>query len=507
MRRLSAFLLLVGLTLAAALAGCGNNPVVEPPVPPPVPPPGTPAFDGPPNVVLIVTDDMGWHDMGAYGNRFHRTPRLDAMADEGMRFTDGYAASPICSPSRASLLTGQSPAALHITEHFRGTPPVQNWQRLVPPNQEGNLPLSTTTIAEAAKAAGFTTAHIGKWHLGYGGSAPEDHGFDVNVAGSGRGLPPTFFYPYTPGQATDLFGQPVDPSREGEYLTDRLTDEAISYLEAHRDTAFVLHLAYYAPHVPIEGKPELVRQYQARAMSGDYGFENPEYAAMIEAIDTNVGRVLDALAALDLERNTLVVFVSDNGGLSVEEVPAFAAHTPATDNGPLRAGKGYLYEGGTRVPFLARWPGVVRPGVSTEPVTNMDLFSTVADWIGATVPSQVEGVSLREHLTTGAPLVRPSPLTWYFPHYSPQGTRPARSLRDGPMKFLEKIEFGEPFLYDLAADPGETTNLADQRPEDVARYRQILDETLARQDAQPPRRNAGYNSQAQVPARWATPDS
>ncbi|WP_420455672.1 sulfatase [Rubrivirga sp.] len=495
------------LVLIAVLAGCsGTSPEDPGPITPEPTEPG-PAPSGPPNVILIVADDLGWHDLGVYGNRFHLTPRLDRMAAEGMRFTDGYAASPICSPSRAALMTGQSPAALHITEHFRGTPPVEDWQRLIPPDQESNLPLSTTTIAEAAKRVGYTTAHIGKWHLGYEGSLPEDHGFDVNVAGSGRGLPPSFFYPYVDGGSTDLFGRPIDPDRQGEYLTDRLTNEAIDYIEAHRDTAFVLHLAYYAPHVPIEGEPEKVRAYQARAAAGDYGFENPEYAAMVETIDDNVGRVLDALDRLGLAQNTLVVFLSDNGGLSVEEVPAFAAHTPATDNGPLRAGKGYLFEGGTRVPFIAWWPGVVQAATSGEPVSNLDLFSTVADWIGSPVPAAVEGVSLRGLLTTGAAPMRASPLTWYFPHYSPQGTRPARSIRDGRLKLIEKLEFGDTFLFDVVADPGETTNLADDRPDDVARLRQILDETLARQDAPPPRRNPSYSSVAPVPARWVTPDS
>ena len=499
---------LTSLVLCAALAACSSNPVTEPPPEPPVPPvdPGPAPASGPPNVILIVADDLGWHDLGAYGNRFHQTPRLDGMAAEGTLFSDGYAASPICSPSRAALMTGQSPAALQITEHFRGTPPVEAWQRIIPPDQAPHLPLASTTIAEAAKGAGYTTAHIGKWHLGYQGSLPQDHGFDVNIAGSGRGLPPTFFYPYVDRGPTDLLGQPIDPAREGEYLTDRLTDEAVSYLEAHRDTSFVLHLAYYAPHVPIEGKPDKVRKYAARAAAGDYGFENPEYAAMVESIDDNVGRLLDALDRLGLAQNTLVVFLSDNGGLSVEEVPAFAKHTPATDNGPLRAGKGYLYEGGTRVPFIARWPGVVRAAVSDVPVTNMDLFSTVADWIGAPVPAAVEGVSLRGLLTTGAPPAR-EPLTWYFPHFSPQGTRPARSVRDGSLKLIEKIEFGEPFLYDLAADPGETTNLADQRPADVERLRGVLDAQLAAQNAPRPRRNPGYSSAAPVPDRWATPDS
>ena len=497
---------------ALALGACTTNPVVDAPVQsadaPEATPMPAPPRAGPPNVVLIVADDMGWHDAGAYGNRFHLTPHLDRMAQEGTRLTHGYAASPICSPSRAALMTGQSPAALGITEHFRGTPPVEQWQRLIPPQQRQSLPLSTFTIAEMAKEAGYVTAHVGKWHLGYGGSLPQDHGFDVNIGGSGRGLPPTFFYPYLNGNPDrDLLGEPIDPAREGEYLTDRLTTEALGFIEAHRDTTFLLHLAYYAPHVPIEGPRDKVARYHARAASGDYGFENPEYAAMIEAIDDNVGRVMEALEAYNLARNTLVVFLSDNGGLSVEEVPAFAAHTPATFNGPLRAGKGYLYEGGTRVPFIAWWPGTVMRGVTDAPASNADLFPTVADWIGGSVPAQVEGVSLRGLLTSGAPPLRSDPLTWYFPHYSPQGTRPVRSLREGDLLFMEHMEFGGLSLFDLAADPSQTTNLARQRPADVDRLRALLDAALERQNAPRPSRNPQFDSTEPVPDRWATPNS
>ena len=493
--------------LAVLVAACSTpgSPVVEP-VPEP-PGPVEPGGVEDPNVIYIVADDLGWHDLGAYGNRFHETPNLDRMAAEGLRFTNGYAASPICSPSRAALMTGRSPAALHITEHFRGTPPVERWQRLVPPDQESSLPLSTTTVAEVARDAGYVTAHMGKWHLGYEGSLPTDHGFTINVGGSGRGLPPTYFYPYLNGNPQeDLLGAPIDPSRQGEYLTDRLGAEAVSFLEAHADTTFLLHLAFYAPHVPIEGKPALVRKYQAKAAAGDYGFENPEYAAMVESIDTNVGRVFDALDRLGLADETLVVFLSDNGGLSVEEVPAFAAHTPATDNGLLRAGKGYLYEGGTRIPFIAWGPGV-RSGTSDVPVTNMDLLPTAADWIGAPIPSEVEGVSLLPLMTTAAPPAR-DVLSWYFPHFSPQGTRPVRSIREGSLKLVEPLEFGRPArLYDLAADPGETTDLAAERPGDVARLQAQLDAILERQGAQPTSRNPTYSSEEPVPARWNTPDS
>ena len=459
-----------------------------------------------PNVIVIVVDDLGWHDLGVYGNRFHETPNLDRLAAGAVRFTSGYAAAPICSPSRAALQTGQSPASLHITEHFRGTPPVEAWEQLVPPHQNDHLPLETTTIAELARAQGYRTAHIGKWHLGGQGSLPQDHGYDLNIAGSGRGLPPSFFYPYT-GQTTgpDLFGQPIDPARRGEYLTDRLTDEAIAFLESTADRPFLLHLAYYAVHVPIEGKPDKVARYQAKAAAGDYGFENPDYAAMVESVDENVGRVMAALDRLDLTRRTVVVFVSDNGGLSVREVEDFAAHTPATDNGPLRAGKGYVYEGGNRVPFMVWGPGV-RPGVSDDALTNMDILPTIADWIGAPTPAAVEGVSLLPLVSRGAPLAR-ALMTWHFPHYSPQGTRPAQAIREGALKLVVHMETGRTELFDLATDPGETTDLSTSRPADVARMRVDLDAAVAREDAQQPTRNASYDSQAPIPERWGTPNS
>ena len=430
------------------------------------------------------------------------------MAAQGLRFTNGYAASPICSPSRAALMTGRSPAALGITEHFRGTPPVERWQRLVPPDQEQSLPLSTTTVAEVARDAGYVTAHMGKWHLGYQGSLPTDHGFEINVGGSGRGLPPTFFYPYLTGSPErDLLGEPVDPSREGEYLTDRLGTEAVEFLEAHADTTFPAPPRVLRPARPHRGGRATscgsTRRRRRRATTGS---RTPSTRRWSRAIDRNVGRVLDALDRLGLADETLVVFLSDNGGLSVEEVPAFAQHTPATFNGPLRAGKGYLYEGGTRVPFIAWGPGV-RSGTSDVPVTNMDLLSTAAEWIGAPVPPEVEGVSLVPLLTGAAPPAR-TVLSWYFPHYSPQGTRPVRSIREGSLKLVEPLEFGRPArLYDLAADPGETTDLAAERPDDVERLRAQLDAILDRQGAQPTRRNPTYSSEEPVPDRWATPNS
>ncbi len=464
-------------------------------------------MEGKPNVVVIIADDLGWSDLGVYGSDFHETPNLDRMARQGLRFTDGYAAAPLCSPTRASLLTGRTPASLHITEHFRGYPSPEPWQPLIPPRQRDRLPLELPTLAEVLNEAGYATAHIGKWHLGWGGSQPEDHGFDTNIAGSGRGLPPTFFYPYLgPDAEQDLFGEPIQAEREGEYLTDRLTDEAIGYLEAHRDSAFFLHLAYYAPHVPIEGKPALVEKYAAKRDSGTYAFANPEYAAMVEAIDENVGRLLDALDRLGLAEETLVLFVSDNGGLSVESSePVFAPHTPATPNDPLRAGKGYLYEGGVRVPFIAQWPGTIPEGqTSAAPVSTIDILPTVTDFAGLAAPDSVEGVSLRPVLTDEGPLER-NTLYWHLPHYSPQGERPTSTIREGPLKLVVALDDTSRSLYNLEEDPDESNDLAEERPDVAARLYEKLVAWRDSINAQMPTPNPDFDPQAPVPPRYQRP--
>ena len=447
-----------------------------------------------PNVVLIVADDLGWSDLGVYGNAFHETPHLDRLAAEGVRFTDGYAAAPVCSPTRASLLTGRYPAALHLTEHLHGPQAPAPWQRVAPPEQVAHLPLETVTLAERLKEHGYATAHVGKWHLGSEGSLPEDHGFDVNIAGSGRGLPPSYFYPYVEKQSErDLFGEPVDSSRAGEYLTNRLTDEAIGFVEAHRDAAFFLHLAYYTVHVPIEGEKERVARYEEKkAANPDFAQANPPYAAMVESLDENVGRLL---AALDLSRRTLVVFLSDNGGLDVREVPGFDQHTPATTNAPLRAGKGSLYEGGIRVPFLARWPGVIPEGVvSDEAVSTIDVLPTVLDALDLPAPD-VDGVSLLPVLT-GETLLAREALYWHFPHYSPQGGRPASAIREGPLKLIAFLENGHVELYNLGQDAGETRNLAEAQPEQAARLQAKLAAWHQRVGAQMLVPNPDYDPEA-----------
>ena len=453
-----------------------------------------------PNVVLIVADDLGWSDLSVYGNAFHETPNLDRLAAEGIRFTSGYAAAPVCSPTRASLLTGRYPAALHLTEHLHGPQAPQPWQRVIPPEQARHLPLETSTLAERLSQAGYATAHMGKWHLGGDGSLPEDHGFDVNIAGSGRGLPPSYFYPYVEkGGARDLFGEAADSARAGEYLTNGLTDEAIGFVEAHQDTAFFLHLAYYTVHVPVEGEPERVARYEEKKASNpDFAQANPPYAAMVESLDENVGRLLGALDRLDLSRRTLIAFLSDNGGLHVRSIPGFDAHTPATTNAPLRAGKGYLYEGGLRVPFMARWPEAIPEGVvSATSVSTIDVMPTVLDLLGLPM-TDVDGISLLPLLTGAAPLERAA-LYWHFPHYSPQGGRPASAVREGSFKLIEFLEDGRLELlelYDLAEDIGETRNLAEAQPERAARLRAKLSDWRQRVEGQMPTPNPQYDPEA-----------
>ncbi len=427
--------------------------------------------DRPPNVVLIVADDLGWFDLASYGSDFIETPNLDRLAAAGIRFTNGYAAAAICSPSRSSLLTGLTPVATNITEHIHGNGPPRPGQQLRTPPIAQQLALSFRTTGEVFRERGYGTAYIGKWHLGGGEFQPQFQGFDYTIGAGANGLPQSFFYPFFPPNQHQKL---KDSAKPGDYLTDVLTDRALDYIDAHRDSSFFVNLNYYAPHVPIMGKEELIEKYrQKRAASPNDSFPDIVYAAMVDAIDQNVGRILDRLETLGLTENTLVVLTSDNGGLSVEEVPAFAAHTPPTDNGPLRAGKGYLYEGGTRVPLIVRWPARISAGqVSDTPVVGEDIFPALQDPAGM---SPLFGDATTDRL-----------LIWHFPHYSPQGGKPASSLRQGNLKLVYDYETERSMLFDLAADPGETTDLSGSEPEKTRELEQLLKTRLADMGAQLP---------------------
>jgi arylsulfatase A-like enzyme len=453
------------------------------------------ATSPPLNVVLIVADDLGWADLACYGADLHETPNLDRLAREGMRFTDAYAAAPVCTPTRASIMTGKSPARLHTTIWYEASarPPAN--KPLLPPITQGNLPQGDVTLAEAFHAAGYLTAHVGKWHLGDAGNYPEVHGFDINIGGTFWGAPQTFFYPY---RGDTYFGgeyryvPQLHGGKEGEYLTDRLTDEAIAILEDARDKPFFLYMAYHSVHTPIEGKPELVAHYQAKLRPG-LRHQNPTYAAMVHSLDENVGRILDALARLGIADRTLVLFVSDNGGLIDER-----AGVSVTDNFPLRSGKGSLYEGGVRVPMLVRWPGVTAPGSTcTQPVISTDFYPTLLEAARIesddTQTAALEGRSLVPALRE--PLMSLSRagdgLYFHYPHYYAT-TTPVSAVRSGDWKLLEYFEDQRLELYNLAEDLGETSNLAEKHPETAQALRDALHRWRKQVDAQMPTSNPDY---------------
>lgn len=422
----------------------------------------------PPNVVLILADDLGWWDLGCYGSVFHETPHLDRLAGQGMRFTDAYAACNCCSPTRASILTGKYPARLHVTDWIPGT----NFPtaKLRPPAWLQHLPPEEVTLAEALQAAGYATAAVGKWHLGREPFLPQSQGFDVNVAGNHSGAPGSYFWPYghgDPARANRYHGGPVPDvyagGRPGEYLTDRLTDEALKFIEANRERPFFLYLAHYAVHTPLEAKKELIEKYKARVRPGQRQ-NNPTYAAMVESLDQSVGRVLARLEALGIAGRTIVVFTSDNGGYV-----GYGGNSGATWNGPLRLGKGSCYEGGHRVPLVIRWPSVAPAGsVCREPVVSVDLYPTILALTGARGDAKhnaaVDGADITPLLRqTGKPAR--DAIYWHYPHYNVLPQTPYGAIRQGDYKLIEYDEDQRIELYNLKDDLGETTDLAGKTPQ------------------------------------------
>ncbi len=436
-----------------------------------------------PNVVFILIDDMGWTDTAAFGSPFYETPHLDQLARESMRFTNGYAACPVCSPTRASILTGKYPAKLRQTDWIPGRGDFQN-QQLKQVEDLDYLALEHETLADILGGAGYATAHIGKWHLGAGDEyLPENRGFDLNIAGNQYGSPPSYFYPYSRKMGRDgsqvyQLTQLVAEGGEGEYLTDRLGDEAAKYIRNHKDEPFFLYFSQYAVHTPLQSRPDLKEKYEAKMSplpdSADFAYEyaydakrpvrtvqnHPVYAGMVESMDASVGRILTALKDNGLDDNTIVIFFSDNGGLSTSE-------GWPTSNLPLRTGKGWLYEGGIRVPMLIKWPGVTEgQQVCDTPVSSVDFVPTILEMVGIEdeMPADVDGTSLTSLLSeSGAP--DREALYWHYPHYSNQGGRPGGAIREGRYKLIENYEDESLELYDLETDLGEQTNLASEMPE------------------------------------------
>jgi arylsulfatase A-like enzyme len=448
-----------------------------------------------PNIVFILADDLGWADLGCYGSTFYETPNLDRLAKEGMRFTDAYAAAPVCSPTRASILTGKYPARLGITDWLPGRKD-QPSQKLKRPRLTTCLSLEETTLAEALKAGGYNTAFFGKWHLGDSPSHwPEHQGFELNLGGCEKGTPPSYFSPYK------LPNLPDGP--DGEYLTDRLTSEAIGFIGQHRDKPFLVYLSHYAVHTPLQAKATLLEKYNAKAAklpageSPEFLDDNgravrqvqnrPDYAAMVENLDQNVGRILDKLAELKLNDNTIVIFTSDNGGLSTAE-------GSPTSNLPLRAGKGWAYEGGVREPLLVKWPGVTKPdSICNKPVSSPDFFPTILTMAGLQpIPQQhLDGTSLVPELQGTNSHERP--LFWHYPHYSNQGGSPYGAVRLGDFKLIEWYEDMRVELYDLRSDIAEKNNLATDKPETAAALTARLHSWRAEVKAQMPEPNPSYD--------------
>ncbi|MCI0624970.1 MAG: sulfatase [Acidobacteria bacterium] len=445
-----------------------------------------------PNIVFILADDLGWVDLGCYGADLHETPNLDRLAREGVRFTQACAMS-VCTPTRAAILTGKHAARLHVTVHREGSierdaQVAKAKTKLLPPTTVHDLAQSETTIAEVLRAAGYLTFHVGKWHLGDADHAPETQGFDVNIGGTHWGAPNTFFWPfsglktfrdfrYVPGLG---LGQP------GDYLTDRLTDEALKLVDAAGDRPFFLNLWFHNPHAPIEGKPELVEWFRAKLKPG-FHHQNPDYAAMIATLDENVGRLLAHLEKRGLAGRTLVVFTSDNGGF----LGGFKWNR-VTDNTPLRSGKGSLYEGGIRVPLIARLPGVTPQGAVCEtPVLCMDFFRTFAELAGANADTATDGLSLLPLLRNPRAAVSRDALFFHYPHYHAT-TAPVSAVRAGDWKLLEYFEDDRVELYNLKDDLGEKTDLAKQLPENAAKLRKRLHAWRAAVGAAMPQSNPGF---------------
>ena len=421
-----------------------------------------------PNFIFFLIDDLGRNDLGCYGSKFYRTPNLDRMAAEGMKFSDAYAACPVCSPTRASIMTGKYPARLHLTDWLpgRGDLPAQ---RLARPIINQQLPLAEVTIAEKLKAAGYVTAHVGKWHLGGEGFEPQKQGFDINIAGDHTGTPMSYFAPFggkgKDGKARAMTG--LEKATDGEYLTDRLTTEAEKIIAANKDKPFFLYFAHYAVHTPLRAKADIIAKYPQ--VTGKAGQQtNAIYAAMIESMDESIGRILKQLDDLKLADNTYVFFTSDNGGLATRE----GVSTPATINSPLREGKGYLYEGGIRVPLLVRGPGIKAGSTATNAMSSVDYFPTILGLAGLSAPKpedNVDGVTLSPLLTGGTNA--PRPLFWHYPHYSNQGGKPGGAIRDGDFKLIEFYETGRVELFDLKS--GENRNLAED-PMHTARVKAMV---------------------------------
>lgn len=453
-----------------------------------------------PNFVVILIDDLGWADVSCNNPQsFYETPNIDRLAQSGVRFTNGYAAHPVCSPTRAALLTGKHPNRVDITDWLPGDDPKD--RPLLGPPDRSELALEEVTLAEKLKEKGYTTCFVGKWHLGHDEQFwPEHQGFDINIGGWSAGQPRIvkgvsngYFSPY---------GNPrLKDGPEGEYLTDRLTSESIEFLTSQRNNPFLLYLAYYTVHTPIQPALKHIEKYREKRnqlgleevphlQEGD-GWtkllqENAEYGSMVAAMDENVGRIMDALKRQGLDKNTWVIFTSDNGGLST-----LLRKNAPTSNYPLRSGKGWCYEGGIRVPLIIAGPGIKNPGRPVDvPVVSTDFYTTILSLAGISHDKN-DGTSLLPVLKEEKSLDR-GDLFWHYPHYHGSAWKPGSAIRKGNWKLIVNYEQSSTELYNLESDPYETTNLSEIHPGKVTELQTLLEARIKDTGGKLPTPNPNY---------------
>ena len=450
-----------------------------------------------PNFVFFLVDDLGYSDIGCYGSDYYKTPNIDKLAHEGVKFTNAYASGMVCSPSRASILTGKYPARLRITTAI----PIKGYARIN--NGKGtpfkdadytmNLPLQELTIAEALKNNGYSTSCIGKWHVCKDSIFfPENQGFDENIGGSGRGHSANYFYPYY-GKWRMAVGHPwiewntVKGGKPGEYLTDRLTDEALKFIEKNKNQPFFLYLSHYAVHTPIQAKEKILQKYKDADPDIERGHIYPKYAAMIESVDQSLGLILKKLEELNLSHDTIIIFTSDNGG-----------HGKWTSNYPLRGNKGNFYEGGIRVPLIVKWSNKINSQqIIEDPVIGNDFYPTILEMAEISlIPSQhIDGVSLWPSIKSGKKIKR-NRLFWHFPNYigagHPDPSKPTSVIRKGKWKLIENLENGEVQLFDLKNDVSEKTDLSNKLIKKVVELKNELNNWRISVNAQMPILNENY---------------
>ncbi|MEW4526316.1 sulfatase [Maioricimonas sp. JC845] len=436
----------------------------------------SPAAENRPNIVFILIDDLGWSDIGCYGNTFVETPHIDRLAGQGVRFTDFYAAGAVCSPTRASIQSGQYQARFGITDFIPG-----HWrpfEKLIVPEVTRQLPFEIVTPAEALSTVGYRTGYFGKWHLGDRNHNPDRQGYETMVVTGGRHFAPRF-------RTT-----PKVDVEDGEYLADFLTDQTVAFIEENRDEPFFVFLSHYAVHIPLEAKAQTVAKYEDKPKP-ETGINNPTYAAMIEHVDESVGRIMAKLDELDLAENTLLVFTSDNGGLRQTYT---GTGEIVTSNAPLRGEKGELYEGGIRVPLIVRWPGVTPAGtVCDEPTISIDFWPTFAEAAGAELSQHqtIDGLSLLPVLRDPQASLDRQAIYFHYPHY--HHNRPAGAIRAGDWKLIEYFEDGSVELFNLEEDISESRNVAGQYPDRAESLKRQLAQWRESVDARMPKPNPKHD--------------